>query len=272
MAVRRWTASAVVALVLAACGSLSGPPAPTGKPAATSPPTTAPTAGPTGASAERPPEAITIERPGPGSSAVSPLRISGVADPTFESQLGVRLLAMDGRPIAEGSAQIQAPIGERGPFDATIAFDVDSDQPALLQVYDSSARDGGITHLGSAVVRLLPSGTALVHEAQTGPEQIQILGPVGGQSIAGGRVDVSGFGLASFENTLVVEVLDANGNRLDSAPVTVGAPDLGQPGPFAAALFYTVDKVQPGRIIVRDPSVAFGGAVHISSVEVQLQP
>ncbi len=40
----------------------------------------------------------------------------------------------------------------------------------------------------------------------------------------------------------------------------------------AAKLAYTLAAAGPGRIIVHDISPAFGGDVHLSSVEVQLQP
>lgn len=275
---RRLFALAIVALLLSACGAQPASPTAAVRPTAsqqptlTAVPTTAPSATAEDGAGERQPEAIAIEQPGPGSSAVSPLQIRGVADPTFENQLGVRLMSMDGETIAEGSAQIEAPIGERGPFQASLNFNVSSEQPALLQVFDSSARDGGITHLNSVVVQLLPSGPAELQPAESRPEQIQIQEPAAGAAVTGGSLTVRGIGVGSFESNLVVELLDANGEQLSMQPVIVDAPEMGQPGPFEVTLSYTVSAAQPGRVVVRDPSPAFGGAVHLASVEVQLQP
>jgi hypothetical protein len=47
---------------------------------------------------------------------------------------------------------------------------------------------------------------------------------------------------------------------------------MGQPGPFAADIPYTLTAAGPGRIQVRDLSPAFGGDTHLNSVEVTLQP
>ncbi|MFQ5945731.1 MAG: hypothetical protein ACE5NC_05695 [Anaerolineae bacterium] len=104
------------------------------------------------------------------------------------------------------------------------------------------------------------------------PEVIQILDPPFGAELSGGLVHVEGFGLASFEQTLVVEVYGEEGDLLGSVPIIVGAPDLGLPGPFEADVPYSVNTEQAGRIVVRDPSPAFAGDIHVSSVEVRLLP
>jgi hypothetical protein len=46
----------------------------------------------------------------------------------------------------------------------------------------------------------------------------------------------------------------------------------GLPGPFSADIAYSTGSSGPGRIIVRDISPAFGGDVHLTSVEIELQP
>jgi hypothetical protein len=83
---------------------------------------------------------------------------------------------------------------------------------------------------------------------------------------------VEGFGLASFEQTLVVEVQDENGVVVGSEPVMVQAPDLGFPGPFSVDVPYTVSQSGAGRIAVRDISPAHGSDTHVSSVEILLEP
>jgi hypothetical protein len=83
---------------------------------------------------------------------------------------------------------------------------------------------------------------------------------------------VEGIALASFEQTLVVEVPDSEGNVVGSQPIIVQAQDWGEPGPHSADVPYQVEAAGPGRIVVRDPSVAFVGDVHLASVEVMLEP
>jgi len=78
--------------------------------------------------------------------------------------------------------------------------------------------------------------------------------------------------VASFEQTLLIEVLDAYGEVIGLQPVLVQAPDFGLPGPFSADLTYALTTSGPGRVVVRDISPAHGGDVHRNSVEVDLAP
>lgn len=227
---------------------------------------------PVAAPAHKQPEAILILEPGPGSRVTSPLRVAGMADPTFEQSLAVTLLSADGGVLATTYTQIRAEMGRRGPFTVEVPFTVGQEMQAFIQVYALSAKDGGVTHLSSAGVTLLPGGTASVRPAPERPEQLILLYPEMGATVSGGIARIEGFGLASFEQTLLVEILDENGTVITSAPVTVAAPDLGQPGPFAINLPYFISGPTSGRIQVRDISPAHGGNSHLVSVEVRLEP
>jgi hypothetical protein len=219
------------------------------------------------------PEAIAILEPGPGSRVVSPVRIRGVADPTFEQSLAITILLADGTALITTSTQIGADVGQRGPFLAEVPFSVSQDQPGFIQVYAISAKDGGITHLSSTFVTLAAGGTADIRPASEGPEQIQILSPANGDTISGGTLHMEGYGLASFEQTLVIELLNEDGAVIASTPVTIAAPDLGQPGPFSADLSYSLPAASmSARLQVRDISPAHGDNTHVSSVEIKLQP
>jgi hypothetical protein len=231
-----------------------------------------PQAGTTPASGGRPAEAILILQPGPGSHLTSPIHIEGLADPTFEQTLAVRLVLADGTEVASLPATITAEIGQKGPFKAELVFNVPGGGNAFLQVYSQSARDGGVTHLASVGVTLISDGPATVVPVMPHPEDIAIVQPHPAQTVSGGSLHVEGIALASFEQTLLIELYDADGNLVASQPVIVTAPDLGQPGPFVADIAYAVATSGPGRVVVRDVSPAFGGDVHLASVEVDLNP
>ena len=217
-------------------------------------------------------EAILILEPGPGSRLTSPLRVAGLADTTFEQHLLVRLAVDDGTEIASCPVITQTEFGTRGPFEGELAFTVAGERSALLQVLSSSPRDGGITHLASVGVTLAPGGPAQIMPAEPHPESIQIMAPQPGDTIGGGVVHVEGFGLASFEGTLVIEVYDEQGNLVSSVPTIVDAPDIGLPGTFSVDVAYSVTAEGAGRIVVVDPLPAFNGLGHIASVEVRLLP
>lgn len=217
-------------------------------------------------------EAILILQPASGSRLTSPIVLQGEADTTFEQTLGVQLRLPDGTVVTQTNAQIDAELGQRGNFSVEIPFQVSGEQQAFLQVFSSSPRDGGILHLSSSGVVLLESGTAEIRQAVSSSEQISILEPVVGGRVSGGVAHISGWGWASFEQTLLVELLDADGNVLGSIPVTVASAEPGQPGPFQADISYTVASEMPGRVSVRDVSPAFGGDTHRASVEITIAP
>jgi len=288
------------ALILAAAGTacnmpLSGtaPPAPTPvstpAPATSAPAAAAPTSPPIASAtpalaatlaataAGLPPrpardEAILILEPGPGSRVTTPLRVAGIADTTFEQALVVRLVLDDGSLLALEPTTIQTEMGTRGPFEVDVPFSLAGERSALLQVYSASARDGGLTHLSSVGVLLALSGPADIRPAQAGREQLQILQPRLVERISGGVAHVEGFGLASFEGTLLVQIYDVDGNQVGSQSIIVQAPEMGVPGPFVADVPYTVTTEGPGRVVVVDPLPAFDGVGHIASVEVILAP
>lgn len=216
-------------------------------------------------------EAILIVAPGVGSRVTSPVRVAGEADPTFEQALAVRIVTIEGETLVTEPAMIAAELGERGPFETEVAFEVAEETQAWIQVFATSARDGGITHLSSVGLVLAAEGEAEIVEATPHPERIVIDTPQAGETINGGSLTVSGRGLASFEQTLIVELLDEEGRMITSTPLMVNAPDLGQPGMFEVTLTYELSGSMPARVVVTDPSPAFGGQVHVASVEVVLE-
>ncbi len=270
-----------LALLLAACTppsvSLVLPsetPAPVPGPAvptATQQPVSTPTVTPP-PTPELPDEAILILEPGAVSRVTSPVRVSGIADPAFEQTLVVRVVLDDGVEIAVQPVMIQAELGQRGPFSTEIPFVVPAERKATIQVLQQSARDGGTVHLASVPVVLTPLGPVEIRNRVVHSERIAILEPAPGAVVSGGVVRVEGVGVASFEQTLLVEVLDAQGNRLGAQAVILQGIELGVAGPFQTDVTYSLTTAGPGRILVRDISPAFGGDVHLSSVEVDLQP
>jgi hypothetical protein len=230
--------------------------------------------GPTATPAELslPEEAIMILEPASGSRVTSPLRLSGIADSTFEQTLVVQILWDDGMTVAYEPVMIQSELGQRGPFELELEFDIVGERNAFIQVFEESARDGEITHLSSVGVLLTDSGPAEIRRAEPRPEQITIFEPSIAERVAGGVANIRGYGWASFEQTLLVEVQDENGRIVGSTPITLEAPELGQPAHFFTQVPYQVNNEGPGRIIVRDISPAFGGDVHRTSVEITLAP
>lgn len=219
-----------------------------------------------------PEEAILILEPGPGSRLVSPARVAGLADPTFEQNLVVRIVLEDGAVLAQAPTTIQAEMGLRGPFALDLPFSVQGEVGGLIQVFADSPRDGGIVHLASVGVRLAAQGAAEIKPVEAHLERIHIQQPSPGEVISGGVAHVEGIGIASFEGTLLVQIFDMAGNLVGMQPLIVDAPEMGMPGTFSVDVPYSIASEGPGRVAVVDPLPAFDGVGHISSVEVILKP
>jgi len=186
--------------------------------------------------------------------------------------LVVRVILDDGTVLQTVPTTIQADVGQRGPFTVDVPLAVSEERQAFIQVCASSPRDGSITHLNSTGVTLLAAGQPGVVPVTPYPERIVIHQPVWNATVSGGIVHMEGWALASFEGTLIVDVLDEAGKVIGTQPLIVNAPDAGEPGPFSADVPYTVAVQSPGTIVVRDPSVVFLGDVHRASVTVTLEP
>jgi hypothetical protein len=200
--------------------------------------------------------------------------VSGVADPTFEQTLVARLVNASGSVLIEEPLMVQSPLGERGPFEGQIEFTISEETNVFLQVYATSPREGGITHLASVGggITLAPDGSRDIVEREPYPEQIAIYEPQAGQQISAGNVHVEGIGVASFEGTLVLELYSAEGAELGSVPIIVESSDMGTPGHFSGDVPYSIGEAMPARLVVRDPLPTGNGVNHIASVEIRLEP
>ena len=237
-----------------------------------------------GPGASQPAEAILILEPGNTSSVVSPVHVSGEADPTFEQNLVIQITTADGRVLATQPTTIQNGNGGRGAFEASVPFTVSVGTAGRISVYSTSARDGGLTHLASVEVTLAGGGDATIALAQPHPETHVILQPAAQASLNGGAIHVTGFSDYVFEGQLTLELCGEGGtgapdlvcgtadNVLATGTATLSAPDVGQPGPFAGDLSYHISAAMPGRVVVFSRSARDGGLVHLSSVPVMLAP
>jgi hypothetical protein len=230
------------------------------------------------------PEAILILQPGLAAGVTSPVTVSGEAEPTFEQNLVVQITDQFGAVLATVPTTIQAGAPDRGPYAVDVEFTVTEDQPGRISVYSTSARDGGLTHLASVEVNLLVTGPAAPAAAETHPEDLIIYGPSINASVSGGVIHVEGYSQYVFESQLGVAicgeggsgdpepVCGTNDNMLASGVAFVNSPDIGQPGPYAGDLPYTIAAPVQARLVVFSTSARDGGVLHLATVPIELSP
>ncbi|HKJ26130.1 MAG TPA: Gmad2 immunoglobulin-like domain-containing protein, partial [Anaerolineales bacterium] len=210
-----WVLILILVWMLAACAP-AAPQQDASQPAPTMPDEveSADDASPTSESPQTPPtetplpeafveEKILIAAPGTNSSVTSPFVVEGLAVAPFESILGLRVTDANGVVLAEAYPQVNAQMGQTGPYQQEIVFSgVTEEIPGRLVVYTTSPRDGGLVHLSSVVIRLLPGGEAQISPSDGAEEKIQILSPAAGEAVSGGAITVTGNSAYFFEANL----------------------------------------------------------------------
>ena len=259
-------------------------PTDTAVPAATDTAVPAPTDASATATTAPAQEAILILAPGLSSAVTSPVSVSGQADPTFEQNLVIQVSDENGAVLSTTPTTIQTEAGTRGPYSVDVAFSVAADQPGRISVFSASARDGGLVHLASVEVTLLAGGTAAINPAAPHDEVHQIFQPNLLETATGGHVHLEGFSEYVFESTLNLALCGEGGsgapdplcgatdNVLATGIAMLQAPDVGQPGPFATDLLYSVTGPVRARLVVYSLSARDGGILHLASREITVAP
>ncbi len=221
-------------------------------------------------------EAIWIQSPLPGEQVSDEILLQGIADPTFEQNLGIRLVDENGSELFRGSTIIKSEAGTRGGFSETIDISGTPTQPAILQVFSSSPKDGSVTHLSSVVVHL-NSGDSSNTNTNSINERINITGITQPSSSSDHEVNITGNAWGSFENTLNYAVCgEISGNTLDlicgstenrliDGVLITNASDMGLPGNFEISLPNTNTFPPSATIVVYSVSPMNGAIDHAAS-------
>ncbi|MBI3158582.1 MAG: Gmad2 immunoglobulin-like domain-containing protein [Chloroflexi bacterium] len=230
-------------------------------------------------------EFIQLTAPGPLSRVTSPVVVTGFSLPTFEQNVVAQVTDMNGDILSLQPATLQSEMGEAGPFETTLNFNVNEEQPGRISVYYASPRDGGLVHLASVPVTLLPPGAETqIEPAAPEDETIQIDFPSPLAPISGGLLTFNGYSQYFFEANLGVVLCGPGGsgapdpicgtvdNRLATHFVMIQSEEMGLPGPFAGEIAYSVGAETPARLVIFAASPMDGGIEHLTSVEVVLLP
>ncbi len=215
-------------------------------------------------------ESIVITSPLSSQGIRSGFVVAGAADPTFEQRLTILVRDKTGLVIASAAAQIQAPIGQRGPYSATVQLPHNlSAQPGRVIVYAISARDGGPVQLSSVEVQLnsdAPSNAAAPNPNQR--EAIIITAPQPGATLQGTAHVVAE---TMYTENLVIEVRGPDNETLGRVMRTLENAE-GLPAPLIVDVPFRVVTDPPGRIVIYAIHPRDGKTIHLSSVDVNLQP
>lgn len=216
-----------------------------------------------------PPVPIQITAPGPLSKIASPLRLRGYVVPGDKNLVNVELFGEDGRLIAQnltrlyGSTERGAYISLDLPFTITLAAEL-----ARLQV-TTSDKYGRPLAIASVHVILLSSGSSIINPSGPAERCVFFNPSQAGATFRGGSMQVRGrFQPFSLELAFL-ELLDTNGQVLDSRPLTFVGLEM---QPFVSTLTFTVNEPTSALLILRQSDHRIPGPFFVFSREVTLLP
>jgi hypothetical protein len=99
--------------------------------------------------------AITVQSPVIGEQVTSPVTISGTAD-VFEAVVSVRILDPAGNEIARTFTTASCGTGCRGDYSVTVSYPVPRTEPGIIEVFESSAKNGLPVNVQLIPVTLTP--------------------------------------------------------------------------------------------------------------------
>jgi hypothetical protein len=221
-------------------------------------------------------EAIWIETPLSGEHVKNVILLQGISDPTFEQNLGIRLVGENGDELYRGNTNIQSEAGTRGKFSLKMDITSIPTQNAILQVFSSSAKDGSLIHLSSVGIQI-NSGNSTGTSTNLTVERISISSITQPSLSSDQGIVISGSAWGSFENTLNFAVCGENSgnnpdficgsmeNRLLDGVLTTNAVEMGLPGNFEISLTNTNTFPPSATIVIYSVSPMNGAIDHASS-------
>jgi hypothetical protein len=221
-------------------------------------------------------DSILIQTPQAGAHVSGDLLVQGISDPAFEQNLVIRLVGEAGDELLRANTIIQAGVGTRGNFSASINIPSGVSASALLQVFSTSPKDGSLVHLSSVTV-FLNSGNSEGSPVDNKSEHILVKSVTESGTGTDALIEVDGIAWSLFENTLNYAVCgETSGtrpdmvcgtleNRLAEGVVTTSATEMGLPGEFIITIPESVSLPPSATIVVYSVSPMNGAIEHAAS-------
>jgi len=219
--------------------------APTATPGPTSTPTPTPA-----------PSTLTIAEPQNGAVVAvnQPFAVSGTGSNLFENNVVVRAYDQNGTILAEQATILDTDtLGGSGTWSATltVAVPVEPGTPGHITAFSPSPVEDKPPTASSIAVTY---GQKLATQAR-----IDIVFPTHSSVVdANAPIDVMGTGAGLFENNVVVQALDWEGNVLAEAVTILDPTEPGGEGTWSVQLTVRVELPTPGLIVAFSPSATGG--------------
>ena len=213
------------------------------------------TPGPTATASPTPvPSTLAIAEPPNGSVLLlgQNFPVSGTGSNLFENNVVVRAFDQSGKILAEQATILDTDsLGGAGTWNVTLTVQVEAGTAGHIAAFSPSPVEGQQPTASSIAVTYgqKPATEARIDIAfPTHPSVLDANAPI----------EVSGTGAGLFENNVVVQALDWQGNVLAEAVTTLSAAEPGGEGSWSVQLSVRVDLPTPGLIVAYSPSATGG--------------
>jgi hypothetical protein len=219
-------------------------------------------------------EPIVVETPSAAEATEglqSPITIAGTAN-VFEATVSVRILDDSGNIVGEGFTSATCGSGCRGDFALDLAFDVETSESGVIEVYSESAETGEPMHMVEVPVTLLPSSPAAEEtvDGETEPAPITVDSHQVGDRMTAPSTIVSGTA-NTFEANVRIRLLGEDGDILVDT-FTTATCGSGCRGDYSKRIKFNVDREQAGTLQVFEDSAETGEPINMVEIPVVLAP
>ena len=235
----------------------------------TSPPTALP---PNTLQPEITPAPIQIFGPGPGSEVTSPIQVESQLTSQAGKLLRIELRGEDGRLLSRivklpnifpwSSAQLSLPL----------FFEISSPSENGRLTVSVDDQYGRTMDLNSTGLVLLSSGDPTLYPASSLEQALVIQEPAAGERISGGIVPVEGIYHGEILLPLRAELISQDGKILGQRMAASSINPAENSEQFSAEIPYSIEVQIPALLVVYIDSENGGQILHLSSVEILLEP
>lgn len=219
-----------------------------------------------------PPAPIQIFGPGPGSKVTSPIQVEAQLTSQGGKLLRIELRGEDGRLLSRivklpnvypwSSAQLSLPL----------FFEISTPTESARLTISVDDQHGRTMDLNSIDLILQAAGDPALYPASSLEQALVIQQPKAGQRISEGSAAVQGVYHGDILLPIRAELISQDGKILGYRMAANSINPNEDFGQFSAEISYSIERKIPARLVVYIDSENGGQTLHLSSVEIVLDP
>lgn len=214
---------------------------------------------------------LRIVSPGPMSKVVSPIEFIVHIAPDYTGFTQIELIGEDGVRLYSNSFKTYSNIGYFTRVDEKIQYEINgAAEMARLQI-STVDKNGRVQAFNSVRLLLQAVGGNEFSPPLAIQDRTLLRHPSRNDQVSGGDLPVTGEFLPANNQPIVLELLDEDGNVLGSRLLQLGPAD-GKYQQFSTSIPYTVNKLLPVQLVIRQSDDRIDGLSYLYSLPLIIGP